>query len=69
MKALIIRILTLWNTSFTKLLICKIDHTYLSFFLKKQMQNICITVLAGVFGFAFDTALFEETAGYYRSDS
>lgn len=32
------------------------------------MQNICIIVLAGVFGFAFDTALFEETAAYYRSD-
>lgn len=34
------------------------------------MQNICITVLAGVFGFAFDTALFEEMAAYqiHRAD-
>lgn len=67
MKALIICILTLRNTNFTRLLICKIDHMYLALF-TKQMQNICITVLAGVFGFAFDTALFEETADYYRSD-
>lgn len=63
MKAPIVCILRLWNTNFTKLLICKIHHTYLALF-KTNMQNICITVLGGVFGFPFDTALFEERTAY-----